>query len=395
MSGLLCRERVRELLVGLALLGATLALLLYPQPAMEAARSGLRLCGDVIIPSLFPFFVLSSLVVELGLAGCLGRLVEGLMRPLFRVSGACASAVVLGFVGGYPVGAKTAIALYQSGQCTRAEAQRLLAFCNNSGPAFILGVVGAGVFASSRVGVLLCLAHAGASLCVGVLFRFYRGGEEGRAGGRAPRPRFHTGRLTAAFTGSVKNAFLSTLNICAFVVFFTVVIQLLIRSGLLPGLARLLGAPLAPLGFTPQWAQRLLTGALELSSGVSTLTGGGPLSGRLVAAAFMLGWAGLSVHCQVLSFIGGSGLSAGTYLAGKVLHAALSALLTAGLARVFPLEAPVSHYLADQVAGIASVDFHTALALSTVCAWVLFLIFLLLAAAGAGKGLGKGRRGVL
>ena len=395
MSGLLCRERVRELLVGLALLGATLALLLYPQPAMEAARSGLRLCGDVIIPSLFPFFVLSSLVVELGLASCLGRLVEGLMRPLFRVSGACASAVVLGFVGGYPVGAKTAIALYQSGQCTRAEAQRLLAFCNNSGPAFILGVVGAGVFASSRVGVLLCLAHAGASLCVGVLFRFYRGGEEGRAGGRAPRPRFHTGRLTAAFTGSVKNAFLSTLNICAFVVFFTVVIQLLIRSGLLPGLAGLLGTLLAPFGLTPEWAQRLLTGALELSTGVTTLMGDGSLSGRLVAAAFMLGWAGISVHCQVLSFLGGSGLSAGTYLAGKLLHGGLSALFTAALVRLFPLEAPVSDYLAEQVAGIAGMEFHSTLVISTVCAWVLFLAFLFTAAAGVRKGLGKGRRPVL
>ena len=163
MSRLLSKERVRDLLLGLALLCATLALMLYPQPSMEAAKSGLALCYNVIIPSLFPFFVLSSLVVELGLAGYLGRLLEGLMRPLFHVSGACASAFALGFIGGYPVGAKTAISLYENGMCTKTEAERLLAFCNNSGPAFILGVVGAGVFASSRVGVLLYLAHAAAS----------------------------------------------------------------------------------------------------------------------------------------------------------------------------------------------------------------------------------------
>ena len=242
MSRLLSRERMRDAMLGLALLCATLALMLYPQPAMEAARSGLRLCYNVIIPSLFPFFVLSSLVVELGLAGYLGRLLEGLMRPLFRVGGACASAVALGFIGGYPVGAKTAIGLYESGQCTRTEAERLLAFCNNSGPAFILGVVGTGVFASSRVGVLLYLAHAAASCCVGLLFRFYRSGPERRGTAARPQPQFRAPRLTAAFTGSIKNAFLSTLNICAFVVFFTVVIQLLIRSGLLPALAGLLGA---------------------------------------------------------------------------------------------------------------------------------------------------------
>ena len=142
MSGLLGRSWVRDLLLGIGLAGGAAALLCYPQQAMEAARSGLLLCGNVIIPSLFPFFVLSALVVELGLAGALGRLLEPLMGVLFRVNGSCASAVALGFLGGYPVGARTAIELYRKGMCTKTEAQRLLAFCNNSGPAFILGVVG-------------------------------------------------------------------------------------------------------------------------------------------------------------------------------------------------------------------------------------------------------------
>ena len=176
-------------------------------------------------------------MVELGLAGYLGRLLEGVMRPLFNVSGACASAFALGFIGGYPVGAKTAISLYEKGMCTKTEAERLLAFCNNSGPAFILGVVGAGVFASSRVGVLLYLAHAAASVCIGVLFRFYKAGPRSAAGEMRPQPRFQARRFTAAFTGSIKNSFLSTLNICAFVVFFTVVIKLLFLSGFLPALA--------------------------------------------------------------------------------------------------------------------------------------------------------------
>ena len=155
MSRLLSKERVRDLLLGLALLCATLALMLYPQPSMEAAKSGLALCYNVIIPSLFPFFVLSSLVVELGLAGYLGRLLEGLMRPLFHVSGACASAFALGFIGGYPVGAKTAISLYENGMCTKTEAERLLAFCNNSNPVFLISVLGVGVFGSVRAGVWL------------------------------------------------------------------------------------------------------------------------------------------------------------------------------------------------------------------------------------------------
>ena len=108
MSKLLSRQGVRDLCLGLGLLCATLALMFWPQEAMEAAREGLRLCYNVILPSLFPFFVLSALVVDLGLAGYIGRALEGIMRPLFNVPGACASAFALGFVGGYPVGARTA-----------------------------------------------------------------------------------------------------------------------------------------------------------------------------------------------------------------------------------------------------------------------------------------------
>ncbi len=395
MSKLLSKQRFRDLILGVALLLATLGLMFFPQESMAAAKDGLALCYNVIIPSLFPFFVLSSLVVELGLAGYLGRALEGIMRPLFNVSGACASAFALGFIGGYPVGAKTAISLYENGMCTKTEAERLLSFCNNSGPAFILGVVGAGIFSSSRIGVLLYLAHAAASICIGLLFRFYKAGGRGTGRRTNSRPRFEAKHFAAAFTGSVKSSFFSTLNICAFVIFFTVVIRLLFLSGVLPGIAQLLGLLLSPLGVTETWAERLLTGALEISSGVWTLSGEGALAGRLSAAAFMLGWAGLSVHCQVLSFIGDSGLSVRTYITGKLLHGGLSVLFAGVLSRVFLLEEPVSVYLAEQVAGLADLDFHTAITISTVCAWVVFLFFLIVAALAMRKYTGKRYKSVI
>ena len=144
--GLLLNRRVMETVVGLIIFLAIVGLVIYPNDTMTAAKDGLSLCFNIILPSLFPFFVLSSLLVELGFARYLGKFLEGLMRPLFNVSGACSLAFALGFIGGYPTGAKTAIAIYEKGLCTKTEGERLLSFCNNSGPAFILGVVGAGVF---------------------------------------------------------------------------------------------------------------------------------------------------------------------------------------------------------------------------------------------------------
>ena len=307
MSRLLSKERVRDLILGLALLCATLALMLYPQPAMEAARNGLELCGNVIIPSLLPFFVLSSLVVDLGLAGYLGRLLEKVMLPLFRVNGACASALALGFIGGYPVGARTAISLYQNGLCTRTEAQRLLAFCNNSNPVFLISVLGAGVFGSVRTGVWLWLIHVLSALLTGLVFR-----GSGKAAVRRPVARpapFQAVRFVPALVGAVRSALSGMLSVCAFVVFFYV-----------------LARPLAALGGRPG---PVLVGAVELFSLTPLLTAD---RFGLVLAAGAAGWGGLSVLCQTLAVLEGSGLRLRNCLLGKAVQCAFSLLLAALLA---------------------------------------------------------------
>lgn len=137
------------------LLCLSAGLLIWPREISCAVSDGLLLCGRTVLPSLFPFMILSSLFVELDLPRLLSRPLSHLMIPLFRAGGAGASAWVLGLTGGYPIGAKTAAQLYREGQCTKEEACRLLTFCNNCGPAFIVGAVGCGLLQSKRSGLLL------------------------------------------------------------------------------------------------------------------------------------------------------------------------------------------------------------------------------------------------
>ena len=147
------------------------ALLFFPDVSAAAAREGVALCLQTVLPSLFPFFVLSSLLVQSDVPRLLSRAMAGVMYPLFGVSGAGASALILGLLGGYPVGARTVAELYGRGEIAREEAEQLLAFCNNSGPGFFLGVCGTAVFGSARAGAYLYLIHVGAALVTGVLLR--------------------------------------------------------------------------------------------------------------------------------------------------------------------------------------------------------------------------------
>lgn len=372
MFRLLRRQALRDSLVTIALLAAIVALVSAPTQAVDGAKNGLDLCCNVIIPSLFPFFVLSSMAVDLGLAAYLGRLLEGIMRPVFRVSGSCAIAVVLGFIGGYPLGAKTALELYRQGLCTKVETERLLAFCNNSGPAFILGVVGVGVFGSSTIGLLLYASHCAASLLTGLMFRFYGTKQDKQAPCTHAKP-IATTTIPAAFTSGVVRSFSSTLNICAFVIFFSAMLQLMTSCGVFSALTRLLSL----VGVSSRYAPQLVAGLLELTSGVSSLGGMSSSAGSISMAAFMLGWAGLSVHCQVLCFLIDSDISPRTYLLGKLMHGTISAFLTYFLATRLSLTYPVSFYLNSQTQILTQLDFRcilpVSLSISLLC-WLLLVL---------------------
>ncbi len=374
MSRILWRPKFRDGVFSLGVALMALSLLLFPKQSVAAAGDGVQLCLNVILPSLFPFFVLSTLCVELGMIGALGKLMQPLMAPLFRVSGCCAGAFLLGIIGGYPVGARTAISLYESGQCSRDEAERLMSFCNNSGPAFILGVVGAGIFSSSKAGLWLYGAHVAASVLVGILFRFYGKGTVTQS---LPLQAAASDRsLTVIFIEAVKDAFSATLNICAFVIFFTVVIRLLFLTGVITHLAMLLSTLLGSLGLRQDMAESLLSGAIEMTSGVWSLRDmAASLGSRMCMAAFILGWAGLSVHCQVLSFIGQSGLCTRTYFFGKLLHGFLSAGLIWILSGLLGWNRSVSAILAGQVTTIARLSFRRALTVSLSTTLLLGLIF--------------------
>lgn len=358
--------RLRDTLIGVALALAMLGLVVSPRETSDAGREGIRLCLDVIIPSLFPFFVISTLIIELGLARYFGAALERVMRPFFNVSGPCSIAVVLGFVGGYPLGAHTAISLYEKKLCSREEAERLLAFCNNSGPAFILGAVGAGILGSSTAGWLLYLAHTAASLTVGFIFRFYKRKKASPSVQSRERGREAAPKLSKAFVTSVKSSASSIFNICAFVVFFTVAVRLLFISGILPAVAGFIGELLSPFGTNPAMIKDLLTGLIEMTSGLFSLQGSASaqLAGQMAMAAFMLGWAGLSVHCHVLTFIGRSGLSPWTYISGKLLHGLISAVYAFGMARYLGMDSPVATLMAEQLRTLAKMSFWQTFSIS-------------------------------
>ena len=281
----------------LLVLGVLIWFLMDAQSVRSAALEALGLCASSVIPALFPFLVVSTLLLKLGFGEALSPWLAGLMEPLFRVGGAGGAALVLGLAG-----ARTAAELYTAGSLSREEAERLLSFANNSNPVFLISVLGVGVFGSVRTGVWLWLIHVLCALLTGLFFR-----GNGSSFGRQYVKRQSASQnisFPAALVQSVREGLGAILSVCAFVVFFYVLSRPLLSLGGLAG--------------------TIAVGMTELFSLTPLLT---PDRIGFALAAAMSGWGGLSVLCQTAAVVEPSGLSMGRAAAGKAVHGLLSGLL--------------------------------------------------------------------
>ena len=280
-------------------------LLIHPTDAGAAVRDGLQLCARTVVPSLFPFFVVTALLLRLGFDSVLRPFCAPFMKPLFGLRGECAAPLLAGFLGGYPTGARSAAQLYEQGALTRREAELLLGFCNNCGVGFLVGFVGAGIFGSVRVGILLLAVHIASALLSGmILCRFVRRQDEPPLL-PACQLSAHGVPFSAALVASVSGAINSTLTVCAYIVFFRTVTALLPAS--LPS---------------------VITGAVEMVGAVASLRGD---AFGFAAAAGITAWGGLSVHCQTMAVVGE--LSLRWHLLGKILQTGFAVVLAMVVAR--------------------------------------------------------------
>ena len=299
------------------------AFILAPDEVSSGARNGLSVCAGVIIPNLMPFLVLSSLAALSGVPQIIAKLFGRITEKLFSVSGLGCTPLILGFTGGYPVGAASIAQLVREGQLSRDDGERLLPFCNNTGPAFIIGAAGAGIFHSTQSGIVLYLSHIAAALIVGIFLSLGK-----RKIPAPPLFPFERKSFAEAFPESIRHAVTTTVNICGYVVFFSVLTALLDSAGLIHGLA---GRLSLRFGLEIAFVRSLLVGVLELGSGIGSMNGllNNPLN--LALASFILGFGSLSVHCQTLAVLSGTKIKCARHFAGRILIGVISGLITFGV----------------------------------------------------------------
>ncbi len=318
-----------------------LCLIIFSDTAVKSAAKGIELWLNIVFPSLFPFFVGSELLNKTGLVKTAGALLEPVMRPIFNVPGCGSFPFAMGITSGYPIGAKITADMREQELITKTEAERLLAFTNNSGPLFIMGAVSVGMYGMPQIGMLLLLCHILACITVGVAFRFYKRWD--KSGSKKTKPYAKSlkakapnmNRASSENAGSllgnaVKGSVQSMLAIGGFIILFSVIINLLMEAGIIGTLTDIIYSIASPLGADKDIIRSALCGFFEITTGanIASKAQSAPFIQQLTVTSIIIGWAGLSVHSQVISIISNTDISALPYLMGKLLQGIVSGIYT-------------------------------------------------------------------
>jgi len=343
-------KKFGTIILPLVIAALNIMIIIFPRESLAAARDGLQLWAQSVLPGILPFVIGANLLMALGGASFFGELLSPIMRTVFKVPGIGGFALAIGLMSGYPVGTKVVCEMRAAGQLSKSEAQRLAAFTSNAGPLFILGAVAVGMFGSAPLGYFMLATHYLGALSVGLIMRFYKS-REARPHKNIEHSQYplHIRAFRAIevtrrkdsrsfgliFGHCVKNAVETMLIIGGFVILFSVISTILELSGVFYALSVTFGPILQFVGISEMFHVEHFVGMVEMTNGVSMLSTHGISPQTVALGVAIISFGGLSILFQSISFIGKTDISVPIFVICKIMHGVIAGVVAVILYPLF------------------------------------------------------------
>ena len=309
----------------------------------KGVTSGLYLCADVVIPSLFPVLCITSCFSYSGVINVFAKKLEKVSKKLFNTSGYFLPVFLLSLVSGYPVGASISQSLYKDGRISLYDRNNIACVSCSAGPGFVLLATGVAILHSFECGVVLLVCHLLASITVAVIIsRFFK------------YTYFFESKndkvcIGDALVMGVGASTSSIISICAYTVIFSAIINLLsafLRETVI---------------YLP------LVSMLEVTNAVYSLASENVY---LPFISAVLGFGGFSVIFQISSMLGNDRPPISRIIFIRLIHSFISFIYCSIAMKVFEITVPVA-IVSDPVIKYSSDNFLFSFSLL-----ILLIVFL-------------------
>lgn len=301
-----------KILITIALLLAILLFIINPSICMKSTLNGLKIWLFNVVPALFPFFILTRIISNLNQNSI--SFLDNITYKLFHTKNA-GLIYPLSLLSGYPVGAKLISNYYENGTIDKSTATKMFSFCSTSGPMFIIGTIGIGVFKNAKIGYILLIGHIIGSLLNGLLYR-----------GKTSNANILSTTPPKSNTDVMYDSIISILLVGGYIVFASVIIELLNISNILPLLTKFI-CKIPCFNYNAVYA--FLCGIIEMTNGLILLNSTGiALSTQIILSSILIAFSGISIMLQSTSFLKKIGISSRTMLLQKFTQTIFTAIIT-------------------------------------------------------------------
>jgi len=287
---------------------------------LNSVSFSLSIWKNNIFPSLFPFFVLSEIMIKYGIPEFIGNLLKPFMYKLFKLKGISAFALVMSIISGNPSNAKYTRELYLNNDLNKYEATKILCFTCFANPLFILGTISIMFLNNKKAGLLILLCHYLGNIIVGILSRNYYPSkkENHKISFKEAINSMHQKRISnkesfgIIFTNSLVNSIntlLLILGVMTICLVFTTIIDNNINLNSV--------------------FQSILNGFIEMTQGLKYISLESlPLKIKTTLSVIILSFGGFSIHMQIISILSDTDIKYFPFLCARIIHALIAGILT-------------------------------------------------------------------
>ena len=277
-----------------------------PAKYISVSLDGISAWAFNVLPAVLPFMFFTRILSSLEETRKLSQPFSKISNFLFKTPPISLPTFFLAILSGYPVGSKLVADLYMQGKISRNDAFKMSSFCSTSGPMFIVGAVGVGMFHSAKIGHILLVSHIlGAILC-GVCFRLFKLKKD------ETLPPQNDQKTQFDLSEIVLNSTLSILMVgCIICVFFIIIEALSPVFSLLP----------KPLNF-------FLQGLVEITKGSISLSSFSNIKLATILTSFVISFGGFSTLLQSLSMLSKLKMPLSIFALQKTMHGVFSCIVT-------------------------------------------------------------------
>lgn len=331
------RNSIPKILFLLFIIIALIGIITNPSLSLSSAASGLSIWFNIVIPSLLPFLIISEILIGLGFVDFIGKLLSPLMGPLFNLPGEGAFPISMAVISGYPVGAKLTSRLREERLISKIEANRLIAFTSTSGPLFMLGAVSIGMLQNPKIAPLILIPHYLSAILLGFIFSFYNS-KNNRFMVKNNKGIFEEIKssyiiwlktkksIGSLITKSIKESMDTIILIGGLVIFYSVMVEIVFNMNFFKSFLYYLSNIIS---VDTQIIRAVISGFFEVTVGCKNIAATNlSLINKVLIINFLIGWSGLSVHSQALSFINNTDINGKIYLISKFFHGVLSTIFS-------------------------------------------------------------------